>query len=276
MAAPTIVDAWIQHPTRGFINHPMFASLRRWLRIDNVVVDIPHEMTLAAMDEAGVSIGVACAWHGPDGAMISNDDVAALVAAHPDRFIGLAAVDLMRPADGVAEFKSRVGGEGFRGARVLPWLWNLPPTDRRYYPLFAACCELGVPVCWQVGHTGPLRPSDPGRPIPYLEQVALDFPELVIVGGHIGHPWVTEMISCATKFENVYIDTSAYVPKRFPAALVAYMRGHGRRKVLFGSNFPMLMPARCLEGLDDLGLDDEAKALYLAGNAMRVFGIGQG
>ena len=67
------------------------------------------------------------------------------------------------------------------GLRVVPWLWDAPPTDRRYYPLFADCVESGVPFCTQVGHTGPLRPSETGRPIPYIDQVALDFPELVIV-----------------------------------------------------------------------------------------------
>jgi predicted TIM-barrel fold metal-dependent hydrolase len=70
----------------------------------------------------------------------------------------------------------------------VPWLWNLPPNDRRYYPLYAECCELDIPFCTQVGHTGPLQPSEPGRPIPYLEEVALDFPDLKIVCGHIGFP----------------------------------------------------------------------------------------
>ena len=99
-----------------------------------------------------------------------------------------------------------------RALRVLPWLWNLPPNDRRYYPLYAECVELGVPFCLQVGHTGPMCPSEPGRPIPYLDEVALEFPELVIVGGHIGYPWTDEMISLATKYPNVHIDTSAYKP----------------------------------------------------------------
>ena len=44
--------------------------------------------------------------------------------------------------------------------------------------------------------------------------VALAFPELAIVGGHIGYPWTDEMISLATKYPNVYIDTSAYVVER--------------------------------------------------------------
>ena len=118
--------------------------------------------------------------------------------------------------DAVRELRRCVRELGLRALRVVPWLWNLPPNDRRYYPLYAECIELGIPFCLQVGHTGPLCPSEPGRPIPYLDEVALEFPELVIVGGHIGYPWTDEMISLATKYPNVYIDTSAYKASRYP------------------------------------------------------------
>ncbi|MGH8222480.1 MAG: amidohydrolase family protein, partial [Woeseiaceae bacterium] len=121
--------------------------------------------------------------------------------------------------------------------------------------------------------TGPLCPSEFGRPIPYLDQVAIDFPELVIVGGHIGYPWTEEMIAVCTKHPNVYIDTSAYTVKRYPPALVGYLRGHGRRKVLFGSNWPMISPSRALDGLDGLALDAPVRKLFLAENAARVYGI---
>jgi predicted TIM-barrel fold metal-dependent hydrolase len=116
-------------------------------------------------------------------------------------------------------------------------------------------------------------PSEPGRPIPYLDEVALDFPELTIVGGHIGYPWTVEMIALATKYPNVYIDTSAYKASRYPRELVEYMRGHGKKKVLFGSNFPMITPSECLEHLDSLALSEEARALFLGANAKRVFGL---
>src|SRR3954465_8669331 len=148
------------------------------------------------------------------------------------------------------ELRRCVAGLGFKGLRVVPWLWEAPPTDRRYYPLFAACVELGIPFCTQVGHTGPMRPSEAGRPIPYIDQVAIDFPELVIVGGHIGYPWTEEMVAVARKHENVYIDTSAYTARRYPEELVRYLRSSsGRAKVLFGTNFPMIAPDRALEGL---------------------------
>jgi predicted TIM-barrel fold metal-dependent hydrolase len=156
---------------------------------------------------------------------------------------------------------------------MLPWLWEEPPNHRRYYPLYAACVELGVPFCLQVGHTGPLRSSEPGRPIPYLDDVALDFPDLVIVGGHIGYPWTEEMVALARKYEHVYVDTSAYTVRRYPPELVRYLKADGRKKVLFGSNWPMIAPEKALADLDSLQLDAEAAELFLGGLAQSVFGL---
>lgn len=268
-----IVDAWAQHPTPRMLKHPMFDSLKRWTGQNMAIPEVPLAMTLAAQEAAGVSLSLLSAWHGPQGALIANDEVAAWVRESPARLAGIGSVDLARPMDAIRELRRCVRELGFKGLRLLPWLWNLPPDDRRYYPLYAECCELGIPFCLQVGHTGPLCPSEPGRPIPYLDHVALEFPELVIVGGHIGYPWTNEMIALATKYPNVHIDTSAYKISRYPRELVEYLRGHGRRKVLFGSNYPMLTPLQCLKGLDELGLDDEARGLFLAGNARRVFGL---
>jgi hypothetical protein len=269
-----IIDAWMQHPTARFSNQPMFDSLKRWTGVSGPVPDIPLQATLGAMNAAGVGLALLSAWHGPQGALIANDEVAGWVKQQPARLAGIGSVDLARPMAAVRELRRCVRVLGFKGLRLLPWLWNLPPDDRRYYPLYAECCELDIPFCLQVGHTGPLCPSEPGRPIPYLDHVALEFPELVIVGGHIGYPWTQEMISLATKYPNVYIDTSAYKISRYPRELVEYLRGHGQRKVLFGSNYPMLMPVECLKGLDALELDAEARGLFLAGNARKVFKLG--
>jgi predicted TIM-barrel fold metal-dependent hydrolase len=270
-----IIDAWMQHPTRRFIGHEMFASLRRWTGGAIPEDELPIEATVAAMEGAGVGFGVLSAWYSPrDRAMISNEEVAGWVGAYPDRFAGLASVPLDRPMEAVRELRRCVQELGFIGLRMLPWLWEVPPTDRRFYPLYATCVELGVPFCTQVGHTGPLRPSEPGRPIPYIDQIAIDFPELTIVGGHIGYPWTEEMVAVARKHENVYIDTSAYTSKRIPGELIAYMKtASGSRKVLFGSNYPMIQPAAALEGLDGLGLDRESTERYLHQNAQRVFGL---
>ncbi len=268
-----IIDVWMQHPTLRFISQPMFDSLRRWVGAERLTEEIPIEVTISAMDEAGVRRGLICAWWGPQGSLISNDEVAAVVAKHPDRFVAIASVDLYRPMDGIRELRRCVRELGFKGLRIVQWLWNLPPTDRRYYPLYAECIELGIPICLQVGHTGPLRPSEPGRPIPYIDEVAIEFPELTVVCGHIGYPWTVEMIAVATKHQNVYIDTSAYIAKRYPKELVEYMKKNGRTKVLFGTNYPMVTARMCLKDLDALELGQEVEKLFLCENAKRVFGL---
>lgn len=268
-----IIDAWMQHPTKRFIEQPMFDSLKRWNKSGTPMSDIPLDWTVKAMDQAQVTKGVLCSWYGPLGALISNEEVAACIARYPDRFVGIASVPLNKPMEALSMFRHCVNNLGFKGLRIVQWLWNLPPTHAYYYPLFAACVEMDVPICFQVGHTGPLMPSEVGRPIPYIDQVAIDFPDLKLVCGHIGYPWTTEMIAVATKHQNVYIDTSAYTARRYPKELVEYMKKHGQDKVLFGTNYPMITPARCLEHLDALELSPEISRKFLAENAMKVFNI---
>lgn len=267
-----IIDAWAQHPTLRHMQDPIFESLRRWTKTPTPTVELPIRATVAAMDQAKIDKSLISAWFAPRNVMISNDEVAGFVAQAPDRLIGVGSVDISKPMAAVREVRRCIQDLGFKAIRILPWLWEVPPTDRRFYPVYAACCELGVPFCTQIGHTGPLMPSEVGRPI-YLDQVAIDFPELVIVGGHIGYPWTDEAIAVATKHENIYIDTSAYTVKRYPLALMDFMRAHGRSKVLFGTNYPMILPAKALEGLDALSLDDESRNLFLSGNARRVFKV---
>ena len=181
--------------------------------------ELPVAATVAAMDVAGVNKGLICSWQNAQEVLISNEEVASFIDQYPDRFIGIASVPMHKSVKAVKELRNWVKNHGFKGLRIVQWLWNLPPTHPYYYPLYVACVELDIPVCLLVGHTGPLMPSEVGRPIPYIDQIALDFPELRIVCGHIGYPWTTEMIAVATKHENVYIDTSAYTAKRYPKEL---------------------------------------------------------
>jgi uncharacterized protein len=265
-----VVDAWAQVPNERFMAQPWLDTLMRWTDQDPSEV-VSVEDTLRAMDAAGVAQALLCAWSSPNGMLIDNDEVAEVVGRHPDRFAGVASVDLSRPVAAVRELRRAVEDLGFVALRIVPWVWDLPPDDRRYYPLYAACVELDVPFCTQIGHTGPLCPSEPGRPIPYLERVLLEFPDLVVVGGHVGYPWIDEVLSLATKFPNLFVDTSAYVVHRLPDALVEFMRGRGRSRVLFGTNWPMLSAQRCLERLAAMELGDEAMSLFLGGNARRIF-----
>ncbi len=265
-----IIDAWAQHPTLRHSQDQIFDSLRRWTKSGRPTEAISVATTIAAMDEADVKLSLISAWVAPRNVMISNDEVAAFVEEYPDRLIGVGSVDISKPMIAVKEIRRCIKELGFKAIRVLPWLWEAPPTDRRFYPIYTACCDLGVPFCTQIGHTGPLMPSEVGRPI-YLDQVALDFPELSIVGGHIGYPWTEEAIAVATKHDNVYIDTSAYTARRYPKVLVEYLKSNGRSKVLFGTNYPMIRPAKALADFDSLELDEQTQKLFLSGNAQRVF-----
>jgi predicted TIM-barrel fold metal-dependent hydrolase len=163
-----IVDAWMQHPGAEFLRDPMFDSLRRWKSSPWSEQAQPVEATLAAMDKAGVAVGLLCAWSGPSGPLIGIDEVAKLCAAHPGRFVGVASVDLYGPMDAVRELRRCARDLRFKALRVLPWLWGLPPDDRRYYPLYAECCELDITFCTQVGHAGHCGHRNPGAPSPIL------------------------------------------------------------------------------------------------------------
>jgi len=269
----TAVDVWAQITTERMARQAWMKTLLRWTGQDENRILATVETTLQAMDAAGVDVALLSAWYGPEGDLISNEEVAGQVAAAPTRLRGLASVDLRDPMAAVREIRRWVERKAFVGVRVVPWLWDLPPNDRRYYPIYAACVEAGVPFCTQIGHTGPLKRSETGRLVPYLEDVLLDFPELVVVGGHVGFPWLDELVTLTVKFPNFYVDTSAYALHRLPPAFLAWMKGLGKKRAMFGTNWPMLSPSQCLQGLGDLGLTDEGRDAFLSGNARRVFGL---
>ena len=263
-----VIDVWAQQPTQRFLAEPFFDSLRRWT--GQALDEVPLDFTLQCMEAAGVSRALLAAWYGPQGDLISNSEVLELVRQYPDRFSGMVSADLRDPVAAVRTLREYVGEHGFVALRIVQWLWELPCTHPLYYPLLTTCVELDVPVCLQVGHTGPLRSSESGRPS-YIERIALDFPDLKIVCGHIGYPWQGEMIAVATKFPNVYIDTSAYVPKRYPPELVSYMKHHGKHKVMLGTNYPMITPQTCMAQAQMLDMYADTAELFFHCNAERVF-----
>lgn len=267
------IDVWAQITTPRMADAPWMKTLLRWTgRADERIVPSVAS-TLEAMDAADVDVALLSAWYGPEGPLITNEDVNSQIAAAPERFRGLASADIRQPAAAVQEIRRWANEEAFVGVRIVPWLWDRPPNDRLYYPLYVACIEAGVPLCTQIGHTGPLCRSEPGRLIPYLEDVLLDFPELVVVGGHVGFPWIDELTSLTFKYPNLYVDTSAYTLGRLPSSFMDYMRGAGSGRVMFGTNWPMISHAKCLRAIDDLGLSTEEKTGFLSGTARRVFGL---
>jgi len=272
-----VIDVWAQPAPGAAFAGPQFARLIQQSHAEGrVEAARSGDGVIAAMDAAEVGIALLSAWYLPGYAMISNQQVASLVAQHPKRFVGVASVDPTDPVAATAEVDRAVRALGFKALRVLPWVWSRPPTDPLFYPLYVKCVELDIPFCTQVGHTGPLMPSDVGRPIPYIDQIALTFPRLKIVCGHIGYPWTDEMISLAWKHRNVFIDTSAYRPRHYPPQLLTFMSSYGQDKVMFGTNFPMLSFEDCVADARALKLPQDILTKFVRRNAETVFGLTAG
>lgn len=239
------------------------------------------EDMLAEMDEAGIekafliaakvgSLGHPACYHVP------YEMVAAAVAKHPDRFYGLAGVDPTEGMDGVRQLERAVKELGFIGAHSYPHWFELPPDHARYYPFYAKCVELGVPIQLQVGQShiydARLTRRSVAKPIT-LDAVACDFPELKLIGIHIGIPWTDEMISMAWKHPNVFIGTDAHSPKYWPQALVHYINTWGREKVIFGTDFPVLRFKRTMQEIAGLAIRAEAMPKLLRENVRRIYGL---
>lgn len=231
---------------------------------------------IALMDEAGISHACMSAWSRPGKMIFSNEEVAEYTRAYPTRIFGLAAVDLHDPVNAVKELEHYVKVEGFVGLRVVPWLWALPPTDQHYWPLYVKCIELDIPFLTQVGHTGPACPSEVGRPIPYIDTVALKFPDLKIIMGHIGYPWAAETVAVSWKHKNVYIDSSAWSPKYYAPEFLHFANTTGREKCMFGTNFPQLGWKDCVDKVNghlvgrEGGLREKVVKDFMGANAIKV------
>jgi uncharacterized protein len=204
---------------------------------------------------------------------ITEEEVLETVREAKGRVVGLAGFNPFKGMSSVRQVEKAVREYGFKGCYVHPYGWGLPLNDRKFYPLYAKCTELGVPVSMQVGHSAEHMPNEYGRPI-YLDDIALDFPELRIIGAHTGWPWTEEMISLAWKHENVYLGIDAHHPKYLEPSLLHFMKTRGQNKVLWGTNYPAVMHEEAIRVIrTDLGLTDKVAEKILHGNAARVYGL---
>ena len=164
---------------------------------------------------------------------------------------------------------------GFVGTHLTPSPWGMAPNHKWFFPLYAKCVELDMAVFVHVGMPGPLWPMQPHDPS-HLDEVALAFPDLTIVAHHIGDPWTDIAVRLAAKHRNLYLCTSAWSPKRYPAALVEFLqRGWhgtpGSEKVLYASDHPLLDMGRATRDARQLDLTDAQLANVLHDNAQRLF-----
>ncbi len=212
------------------------------------------------------------------GFRIPNKAVSDFIRTHGPRYIGFAGVDPWQ-ADAVEQFDHAVRNLGLRGLNLQCFELKMRPDDERLFPLYEKAIELDVPVNIHCGinfstHT----PMSVGRP-EYIDNVMVRYPDLRAVASPPGWPWVQELIGVAWRHPNLYIGVLAVRPKLLAKAhsgyepLLQYGRTILKRKMIFGSAFPMMPVETALNELGAVGLDDETRRLWLHDNAARLLGL---
>jgi uncharacterized protein len=233
----------------------------------------PAEM-VERMDELGIRTLVL-----PTGDLVHEaydvvttrwEEVAKLVADFPGRFAASAIVDPTTGFAGVRETRARLAEPWVVGLWLHTHSWDRRFDHADWYPYYALCSELDVPIAMQAGTSGGLMASECGQPIG-IDRPALFFPDTRFVLSHTGWPWVAEAVAMALKFSNVFLGTGAYPPRHWDPAVVSFLRGPGRRKVLFGTNFPTVGHEKALAQVDELDLPTDTRAALLGGTARTVY-----
>jgi predicted TIM-barrel fold metal-dependent hydrolase len=246
-------------------------------------LEMTEEQVISLLDQAGIGRTLITGfdeWSSVHETFIPNELVAGLAERHPDRFIPFAGVDLGKGMDAVRELEHLVSYRGFRGLSLRPFMIGLPADDRRYYPLYAKCAELRIPLSIHTSaNWTTVAPSDLGHPR-HIDVVAADFPELDIVMSHAGYPWVLEAVLLAWKYPNVYLELAAHRPRYIAAPgtgwepLLRFGPRTIREKVLFGTGWFLLgrPPGQVLDEFRELPIPEDVMELWLHGNAERLLG----
>ncbi|HSQ00506.1 MAG TPA: amidohydrolase family protein [Candidatus Dormibacteraeota bacterium] len=204
----------------------------------------------------------------------SPDRAQRFAVERPDRFsLGVGGFNLLRPMPTLRSLESFVRDNPVAYAVVGPSFWGdgmYPASDAVYYPLYAKCCELDLPLCMNTGIPGPPIPGEVQHPI-HLDRVCIRFPELRLCMIHGADPWWDVAIRLMIKYRNLRLMTSAWSPKRLPATLLHYLATRGRDRILFASDYPVLSMQRCLDEARTLDLTPEVRDAWLYGNAEAFF-----
>lgn len=265
-AAPKAIDTFV-NVNMGSIQKARFlerVSTDYFKRGEAMFRDETPESLLAQMDELGIEkVVVTMRAHEPDERILAFPDAA------PERIVLSISCDPRLGMKTLRALQSLHEAHPVVLARVVPFFFNLPPDDRVYYPLYAKCCELDLPISVNTGIPGPPAPGMCQYPM-HLDEVCLFFPELTIIMAHGADPWWREAIRLMIKYRNLYLMTSAYSPKYFPPELIQFMNTRGKDKIMFASDHPVLTMERTVNEARALELREGVVEKFLYDNAQRV------
>jgi uncharacterized protein len=248
---------------------------------------LSDEEILAALDEAGITHSLITGFDERSTCgvtFVHNESVAALADRHPERFIPFAGADVMQGSSALAELERWVTERGFRGLSLRPFMIGLPASDPAYFPFYAKCVELGIPLSIHTSANWTrTRPNDLGHPR-HIDQIACHFPDLTILMSHAGYPWVLEACLVAWKHPHVYLELGAHRPKYFAAPgagwepLMRFGQTTIRDKIVYGSGaFLLNRPHRQLcDEMRALPIQPTALESWLWRNAARLMGFSSG
>jgi predicted TIM-barrel fold metal-dependent hydrolase len=192
---------------------------------------------------------------------------------HPDRFFASYEVDPNKGMEGVRDLVRAYETFGIKAATAFPagMLPQVPINDKKFYPLYAKCIELDIPMCITTGVPGPRVPMLCQK-TELLDEVCWFFPELRVVMRHGAEPWDALAVKLMLKWPNLYYSTSAFSPKYYPKPIVDFANTRGTDKVMYAGYFPMgLSLERIFKDMQDVPFRDHVWPKFLHENATRVF-----
>jgi predicted TIM-barrel fold metal-dependent hydrolase len=275
------IDIRIKTPMRDSESDPRVVVPSEYQRYNEIygyedLMNVTLVDLISEMRVNGIANSILQAEHewGEDEAW--NDRTAEIVRKHADVFAGgFGSVDPRRGFDAVREIDRCYSELGLRGIIFEPGFIQVEPTHRLCYPIYAKCVELGIPVGLHTGVNfsshGSIRFGSPLE----VDQVACDFPDLMIICHHGGWPWPNESMAVAWKHSNVYLEFGAISPKYVASSggwgdMVQFMDTVLSTKILFGTDWPMIRYERVLAEVPLLGLRESSAEAYLHGNAERL------